>query len=136
MADLVIAELAGGLWSPLGHTLFNADVARELRPNALLLVVSDRLGAIHDAVSAVIAASSRGVSISAIAMSAPAEIDSSTGSNGQEIAALTGVPVVFEAPRTDFAQLGKCADVRRFVAQYAGQARDGGGKGLLHPILG
>lgn len=54
--DAVVVETAGGLFSPLGDTAVNLDLVRALEPCNFVLVVADRLGALHDALSAVTAA--------------------------------------------------------------------------------
>jgi dethiobiotin synthetase len=84
--DALFIETAGGLFSPLdddGHT--NADLLLALSPARALLVASDRLGVLHDIRACVLAASTMGVSIDAIALSSPAVADASTGRNADEV---------------------------------------------------
>jgi dethiobiotin synthetase len=67
-SDIVVVEGAGGLFSPLGDTLLNADLAREL---ALPLVVVDaaRLGAIGRTLATVTAARASGLTVAAVVLS-------------------------------------------------------------------
>lgn len=67
-SDIVVVEGAGGLFSPLGDTLLNADLAREL---GLPLVVVDaaRLGAIGRTLATVTAAWASGLTVAAVVLS-------------------------------------------------------------------
>jgi dethiobiotin synthetase len=67
-SDIVVVEGAGGLFSPLGDTLLNADLAREL---GLPLVVVDaaRLGAIGRTLATVTAARASGLTVAAVVLS-------------------------------------------------------------------
>jgi dethiobiotin synthetase len=56
--DVVLVETAGGLFSPLSQTALNVDIVRALEPCTFVLVAADRLGALHDVLSAVTAARS------------------------------------------------------------------------------
>ena len=99
-ADLVILELAGGLFSPLAPRLTNADLVAALRPDALLLVAPDRLGVLHDVGAATRAAQAEGLRIRGIVLSATATPDASTGTNAAELCMVTRVPVLATLPRT------------------------------------
>jgi dethiobiotin synthetase len=83
--DDLIVESAGGLFSPLGDATTNVDLVERLRPVRVLLVAPDRLGVLHDVGACIAAARARGIAISALALSAPAAPDDSTGSNAPEI---------------------------------------------------
>lgn len=67
-SDAVIVEGAGGLFSPLGDTLLNADLAAEF---GLPLVIVDaaRLGAIGRTLATIEAARARGLAIAAVVLS-------------------------------------------------------------------
>lgn len=67
-SDIVIVEGAGGLLSPLGDTLLNADLALDL---GLPLVVVDaaRLGSIGRTLAIVEAAAARGLRLAAVVLS-------------------------------------------------------------------
>jgi dethiobiotin synthetase len=53
--DLVVVEGAGGLMSPLSDDLLNGDLAKALNAE-IILVVANRLGAIHQALATLSAA--------------------------------------------------------------------------------
>ncbi len=98
-ASFVLVELPGGLFSPLGQGRTNADLARWLRPDAVLLVAPDRLGVLHDVTAAVRAFHAEGGVIGALALVSPGNPDASTGTNGRELRALWPSLAVFEIPR-------------------------------------
>jgi dethiobiotin synthetase len=54
-SETVIAEGAGGLFSPLGDTLYNADLAADLKL-PLVVVAANRLGTIHATLATLLAA--------------------------------------------------------------------------------
>jgi dethiobiotin synthetase len=66
--DIVIVEGAGGLFSPLGDAMLNADLARDL---GLPLVVVDagRLGTIGRTLAVAEAAAARGLRLAAVVLS-------------------------------------------------------------------
>ena len=86
-AEHVLIETAGGLYSPLGPSIVNADLARALKPDVLLVVAPDRLGVLHD-VSATLRAWGEGGPRVVLALSAPEVADASTTTNADELAAL------------------------------------------------
>ena len=99
--DLLLVELAGGLFSPLSASLLNLDAAAALAPDHHLLVAPDRLGVLHDVgatIRAARAASPTSVP-TAIVLVAPELSDRSTGTNAAELAVVTDVPVVAVGPR-------------------------------------
>ncbi len=73
-AGLVVVEGAGGLFSPLGDTTLNVDLARDL---ALPLVVVDaaRLGAIGRTLALVRAARAEGLAVAAVVLSQVRPLD-------------------------------------------------------------
>lgn len=99
--DFVLVELAGGLFSPISDTAFNADVAADLAPDVTLLVAPDRLGVLHDVFGALRAASTVPLPIDAILLSAHETRDASTGRNAAEIRRFSPQTPVFEVPRAD-----------------------------------
>jgi dethiobiotin synthetase len=115
--DALVIETAGGLFSPLGPGLTNADVARALAPCAVLLVAPDRLGVLHDVGAALRAARAEALAIDLVALSAPERDDASTGTNAGELAALGIAP----APVVEFVRGAWSSD--RAVAS-AGRALD------------
>ncbi len=97
-----IVESAGGLFSPVGDSLTNVDLVLRLLPARVLLVAPDRLGVLHDLGACIGAARARGVTVSALVLSAPAAPDESTGTNASEAEriGLGAVAAVF--PRAGF----------------------------------
>lgn len=75
-ADLVLIEGAGGLFSPLSHHTLNADLARDFQI-PVVIVDSSRLGSIGRTLTAVTAAESVGLTVSAVVLS-----QSETGHHG------------------------------------------------------
>jgi dethiobiotin synthetase len=105
VADVVLVELAGGLFSPLADRRTNADLARALRPDFVVLVCPDRLGVLHDVTAALRAAASVPLSIDATIVMAPAVADSSTGLNARELADVVRAPGVIAVPRGSVVEL-------------------------------
>ena len=68
MADLIVVEGAGGLFSPLSPTMLNADLARELGL-PVVLVDSARLGLIGRTLASVTAARAVGLTVAAVVIS-------------------------------------------------------------------
>jgi dethiobiotin synthetase len=104
-ADVIVAELAGGLFSPLTDAATNADLARLVRPDVLLLLAVDRLGVLHDLIAATRAADAIPIPIDGIVLMAPATPDSSTGRNAAEIPLLLGPPLLATLGRQSVADL-------------------------------
>lgn len=67
-SDVVIVEGAGGLFSPLGDTVLNVDLAREL-DLPMVIVDRARLGAIGRTLAVAEAAAARGLRIAAVVLS-------------------------------------------------------------------
>lgn len=99
IAPIVVVETAGGLFSPLGPGLTNLDLARALRPNALVLVAADRLGVLHDVTSALGLAAARGCKVDVTALCVSQPPDESTGTNATELERLGLVRPVATFPR-------------------------------------
>jgi dethiobiotin synthetase len=102
--ESAIVESAGGLYSPLSDDETNADVALAYGERALVVLVApDRLGVLHDVGACVRAAEADGIGFRAIALSAPAQADASTGTNAAEIErlGLAEAVVVFPRARAD-----------------------------------
>jgi dethiobiotin synthetase len=104
-AEAVVLELAGGLFTPLGDAITNADLVRFLHPSRVVLVASDRLGALHDVLTTMRAARSDGVAIDAVVLSAPEQPDLSTGTNAAELGRMLATPKqILTLPRTEDAR--------------------------------
>ena len=97
--DIVLAELPGGLFTPLGERTLNADLAARLRADFLLLVAPDRLGVLHDVLATTRAASAQGLHVDAIALVTPERPDQSTGTNAEELGRFADAPVLAVLPR-------------------------------------
>jgi dethiobiotin synthetase len=91
-ARVVLVELAGGAFSPLGPGLTNLDLAQALSPALWLLVAPDSLGVLHD-VGATLRALPRVPD--AIVLSAARPADQSSGANAAELSGL-GIAEVLE----------------------------------------
>jgi dethiobiotin synthetase len=116
-APVVVVETAGGLFSPLGPGLTNLDLTLALAPTAVLLVAPDRLGVLHDLTATLGLATSRGLSISSVALSAPPFPDTSTGHNAAELALLgiaTPLAVFPRAPTSAPESRAAAAEVTRW----------------------
>jgi dethiobiotin synthetase len=91
----LLVEGAGGLFTPLSESLTNADLARFVG-GPIILVSSDRLGALHDVLATWIAARALGLPDPLVVLSAPETPDASTGTNASELARIgLGVPITF-----------------------------------------
>jgi dethiobiotin synthetase len=106
-ADGVVLELAGGLFTPVTDRFTNADVVKALKPDATLLVVPDRLGALHDTGAVVRAARAEGVVLTGIILTRPSAPDAATGTNAAELACLVDVPILPTLPRTSVDELAR-----------------------------
>jgi dethiobiotin synthetase len=111
----VAVELAGGLFSPLGPGLNNADVARALAADAVVLVAPDRLGVLHDVAATTRASTALGLSLTGVILVAPEHPDASTGTNAAELALATDLPVLAVVPRGDVATLALREDLTALV---------------------
>jgi dethiobiotin synthetase len=120
LADAVLLELPGGLFTPLAPGLLNADVAREVRSDLLLLVAPDRLGVLHDLVAATIAARAVSLAIHGVVLVAPEHPDPSTGYNAGELSALIDPPLLAALPRAYPEQLSRTAEIAVILRAAAG----------------
>lgn len=117
VADAVVVELPGGLFSPFVDRTLNIDFARTLLPDATLLVAPDRLGVIHDVLVTVSAAHARGFVLQAVALVAPEHADASTGANGEEIAPLLPQIPVVAIPRAEPEALAQHPEIRKLSTE-------------------
>jgi dethiobiotin synthetase len=97
--DVLLVELPGGLFTPLGETRLNADLAALIRPAYLLLVAPDRLGVLHESLTTLRASDAMGLTVHGVALVAPDTPDASTGTNAAELARYARVPVLATVPR-------------------------------------
>jgi dethiobiotin synthetase len=111
LADAVLLELPGGLFTPLAPGLLNADVARELASDLLLLVAPDRLGVLHDLVATTIAARAVSLAVHGVVLVAPEHPDPSTGHNARELSTLIDPPLLAVLPRGSPEELSRTAEL-------------------------
>jgi dethiobiotin synthetase len=116
-ADAVVLELPGGLFSPLRDSVVNADLARELRPDRTLIVVPDRLGALHDAIATQRAADAMAIPLDGFVLATPEAPDASTGLNALELQRFVATPVFAVLPRASVDVLAGLDAVAR-LAEY------------------
>ncbi len=119
LAQGVVVELAGGLFSPLTDAMVNAELAKLLDPDALFLVAPDRIGVLHDVGAALRAARAERLAVSGVVLSAPAEPDPSTGTNEAELERVVGVRVLSRFPRAAPLSGETQAAARRLVETLA-----------------
>lgn len=117
-ADGVAVELPGGLFSPLGRSTSNLDLARLLDADAIVLVAPDRLGVLHDVAAATRAAIASGLSLSGVVLAAPEVADPSTGNNAAELGIITEVPLMAALPRASVAELAARDDLAALVRSF------------------
>ena len=115
-ADWQVVETAGGLLSPLSPSLSNLDLALALEPTSVVLCAPDRLGVLHDVSASLLALQQAALADRTIvALSTPAVVDDSTGSNGAELDLLARAHRVPEFPRAEL----DAADTAEAAAQLA-----------------
>lgn len=128
---VVVLELAGGWFSPFDETRDNADWLAALQPPLrdrlrVLLVAPDRLGVLHDVSATCRAAASLGLSPAAIALSAPAAPDDSSGdasiANAVELAArpLTRAVPIVSLPRAPISELSAHLSIAELARHLLG----------------
>jgi dethiobiotin synthetase len=122
LAEVTVAELAGGLFSPLTETETNADLARLLQPDVHVLVAPDRLGVLHDLIAATRAAAAMALRIDGIVLVAPEHTDTSTTRNAAEIPRLLTIPVLASLPRASAAVLARSSALEPLVARITAWA--------------
>jgi dethiobiotin synthetase len=98
-ADVAVVELAGGAFTPLTDELTNADLALRLQAQAVLLVVPDRLGALHDTIATTRAARAVGLGIDGLVLMAQDQTDASSGRNEDELRRVQAIPLLAVLPR-------------------------------------
>ncbi len=116
LADAVVVELAGGLFSPLAPGVSNADVALAIDAEVVLLVAPDRLGVLHEVGATSRAVEAAGVSLTGVVLVAPASPDASTGTNAQELGLVTMLPVLAVVPRGEMVALAALPELVAIVA--------------------
>jgi dethiobiotin synthetase len=91
--DLLVIEGAGGLLSPLADGWLNIHLVRALCPLRLILVVADRLGAVHQSLATINAALQFGVRPDGVILS-ETHPETAIPYHASEIARYTDVPIL------------------------------------------
>jgi dethiobiotin synthetase len=91
-ADLVLVEGAGGFYSPIAEDGLNADLARRLKLD-VIIVTEDRLGAINQSLLTIRAVESEGLNISMLILNQNKANDSSATDNLTALKKRTAYPV-------------------------------------------
>lgn len=91
--DMVLVEGAGGFLSPLAVDALNADLAIALGLS-VLLVATDRLGAIHQVLAAAEAIQHRGQRLAAVVLNAPHGGPDPLLDNAADLSARLSVPIL------------------------------------------
>jgi dethiobiotin synthetase len=130
-AELSLVESAGGVFSPLGDGVTNADFAQALArcdgtPTEPILVAPDRLGVLHEVHSTLLALKAVGAGrVRAVLLSAPSEVDASTGTNAAELERVVFPHLAEAAPlESHVSTVARGGDCELFV------------RAILHPLLG
>ncbi len=97
--DPVVIETAGGLFSPLSYDCTNLELVLALAPAAIVLVGGDRLGALHD-VRGCLRGLGALASRTVVVLSAPVEVDASSGTNCSELIGLGWTDLAVAFPRS------------------------------------
>jgi dethiobiotin synthetase len=98
--DLTLVEGAGGLLSPLTWQDNALDLAHGLDAK-VLVVATDRIGVINQAVLTLRALETARATVVGLVLTAPSEPDESTRTNAAAIARLSGLDLVWTVPRLD-----------------------------------
>ncbi len=113
--DVLLVELAGGLFSPLSESALNVDLVRELQhagpKTATILVAPNRLGVLHDIGATSRAAAASNITLDGIVLNASAESDLSSQSNPGEIPIFSSVPLLGTIARRPVELLEDCAEI-------------------------
>jgi dethiobiotin synthetase len=122
VADVVVLELPGGLFSPVTERAINADLAQALQPDDLLVVVPDRLGALHEAIATQRAAAAMSLRIGGFVLVTPSARDASTGYNAKELPAFVDAPVLAALPRAPVDELARLPAIASLARRIQGAA--------------
>jgi dethiobiotin synthetase len=98
-----VIETAGGVFSPLGQTITNFELAQKLEPAVWVLVAADSLGVLHDVSSTLKAMRASGRAPNHLVLSGAREPDASSGGNAAELTSLgIATPSAVLARNDDF----------------------------------
>ena len=92
--DYVVVEGAGGLMSPLSENLLNSSLCKRLDAH-LILVIANRLGAIHQALATVMAAGTMRLQVIGMILNqVTPQADAAAQENASVISRFTDVPIL------------------------------------------
>ena len=114
--DLMVVELAGGLFTPLGPGIDNANLALALEPDSVVLVAVDALGVLHHTRAAAIAAAARGLPRTHLALVEPSAHDASTGHNMPPL--LTSFVSIVPVPRARREDLARSEAIAELLEAF------------------
>lgn len=80
-ADVVLLELAGGLFAPLSATWLGSDLVRHVSGATLVVVAANRLGVLHDVIATARAARAEGIGVDHLVLCEQALPDPSAAHN-------------------------------------------------------
>lgn len=106
-ADLLMVELAGGLFAPLTDQWLGLDLARHVSRATVLVLAPNRLGVLHDAIATVRAAEASGVGVSHLALVEVSQPDPASAHNAAALAAW--LPAATRLHRLPYAALDQLA---------------------------
>lgn len=118
--DIVVVELAGGLFTPLSDIVVNADFARDLDPDVTLLVAPDRLGVLNEVLGTLRAAETVPLAIAGIVLVTQERRDLSSGHNGPELRRLVHLPLAVTLPRAGVEELATHEGIQEVVSLITG----------------
>lgn len=110
--SFLIAEGAGGFYSPVARDGLNADLAQKLGL-PVLLVAADRLGCINHILLSLEAIERRGLTIAAVVLSRTQPADENSPDNLPSLMALTTTPVLNVGYQPSGAELIRCFSALR-----------------------
>ena len=90
--DFLLVEGAGGFYSPIAEDGLNADLAKKLQLD-VIIVVEDRLGGINQALLTLKAVQNEGLDIQAVVLNRNNDNDQSPTDNLSDLSKLTQIPV-------------------------------------------
>lgn len=115
-ADVVLVEMAGGLFSPLSDEMLNVDLARALGPDATVLLAQNRLGVLHDVIATLRAAAP--LELMPVLIAAETD-DASCLHNAAELERITGRRPLGPLPRASREALASSPELRRVAEALA-----------------
>lgn len=117
-ADIVMIELAGGLFAPLAETWLGIDLVRHVANPYVVLVAPNRLGVLHDTLATLRAAAAEHVEVRAIVMMEQATPDPSAPHNPDLLAELLGARIpIHRLPHAPSSALARTPELNALAEQ-------------------